>query len=69
MHHVHDLNAGGRNTIEHYVVWVRDDLMQARHAIADVVQGRDALTVATHRRAGVPTDVRLHSHRTDRCSL
>ena len=21
MHHVHDLNAGGRDTIEHYVVW------------------------------------------------
>ena len=38
MHHVHDLNAGGRNTIEHYVVWVRDDLTQARHAIADAVQ-------------------------------
>ena len=38
MHHVHDLNAGGRNTIEHYVVWVRDDLTQARHAITDAVQ-------------------------------
>ena len=37
MHHVHDLDASGRDTIEHYVVWVRDDFTQARHAIADVV--------------------------------
>ena len=26
MHYVHNLNAGGRDTVEHDVSWVRDDL-------------------------------------------